>query len=388
MPIKNVIVYSQTLPPEHVGGIETNAYHLIRYLEKEKDFYFTVFTATKKKVLFRKQANLNYGGLAFNVKLIKKKVLKKSGGFLTELQKLKYKPEETVIYHNSLDLYNSYGVLKKAGYYQVARSGGNDLSFLQRNAGNSDVFCKALSHLDKLFVNSNFSFERASKIGIPAEVLQVVKGGCEIDSKIKADRSKLSLTQDKPIILSCGRLVDFKGLDDAVEALSLIIKQGFDPLFVVVGQGALEFELKQKAKQLGVSNNCLFVGKVEPSQMQEYYQIADLYLSSSKDIERVVDGFRYVHTETMGRSICEAQGCGVPVVSTDAGGASEMVLDGVSGVVVPQGEPQAMAKAVANLLSNPGKRQAFAKGALNHARKNLSWDAVLSQYVCTMKSLN
>ncbi len=380
MPIKNVIVYSQTLPPFHVGGVETNAYHLIRYLQKNTPFRFSVVTATKKKFLLKKETPLKYGDVEFNVLLAKKKTLREFSKLQKLLVGLGYEPSETVIYHNSLDLYKSYGQLRKAGYGQVARSGGNDLSFLQKSSSNENEFCDALSKLDRLFVNSNYSFSRAVEVGVPASVLEVVKGGCEIQSNRMVDRVVLGLPDDRPIILTCGRLVDFKGIEDALDALFRVVQQGFNPLFVLVGQGVLEEKLKQQAQRLGVEQYCRFVGKVDPSRVVDYYNVSDIYLSTSKDVERVMNGFRYIHTETMGRSICEAQGRGLPVVATDAGGASEMVVDGVSGMVVPQADAEAISGALIELLQDNSKRKTMSDASWNHAKQELSWKAVLSQY--------
>lgn len=387
MVIKNVILYSQTLPPEHVGGIETNAFHLVQYLATNTTLNLAIVTTTKRKLLLRKTLPLQYGEVSCKAHLVKKKVTKDAAQLVRFMAECGFDPQETVIYHNSLDLYKSYAALKAAGYRQVARSGGNDLSFLQKNAGQTQDFCGALSQLDRLFVNSDYSRGRADSIGLSSDVLQVVKGGCDVVGRQPVLRQSLGLPNEGAVIVSCGRLVDFKGLHDALSAMVLLKKRGQPPLFVVVGEGPLEAELKQYAVAMDIESSCRFIGKLEPSRVFDYYQCADLYLSASKDTERNIDGFRYTHTETMGRSICEAQGCGLPVITTDAGGAPEMVLDGRTGLVVRQGDPGAMAEAIESLLSDVSKRQAMSAAALGYARESLGWDAVLGKYTEVMSSL-
>jgi len=388
MAIKNVILYSQTLPPFHVGGIETNAYHLIQFLLHKTKLNLTVITKTKRKLLFRKKLKLQYGSAEFDVHLVKKKRMQTFAQVETCFDRIGYRPSETVIYHNSLDLYKYYGDLDEAGYHQVARSGGNDLSFLQKNAGKGRAFGDAFGRLDRLFVNSEYSRSKAREVGISPAVLQVVKGGCEILGQVDSSvKRSLAIPGERPIILSCGRLVDFKGLDDALAAIAILKGRGKDPLFIMVGDGPLHQELRVLTGRLGIEDNCQFVGKVDPSRVFQYYQAADIYLSSSKDIVRDVDGFNYVHTETMGRSICEAQGCGVPVIVTDAGGSAEMLRQGETGLVVPQSNPEAIADAIESLLKDEPKRQAMSAAALEYARESLGWEAVLGQYTEVMSTL-
>ena len=387
MAIRNVVLYSQTLPPVHVGGIETNAFYLVQYLSGKTSLNLSIVTATKRKFLLRSTLPLQYGNVRCKAHLVRKKVTKDPARITAYLDALGFKPQETVVYHNSLDLYKSYAALKARGYHQVARSGGNDLSFLQKNAGDTRSFCTALAQLDRLFVNSDYSRLRAESIGLSTATLHVVKGGCEVVGRQPMQREQLGLPADRPLIVSCGRLVDFKGLDDALSAIAILKKRGKRPLFVMVGEGALEADLKRYAAELGIDSCCHFVGKLGPARVFDYYHSADIYLSSSKEVVRNIDGFRYTHTETMGRSICEAQGCGLPVVTTDAGGAPEMVLDGKTGLVVPQGNADAMAVALASLIDDARARRAMGEAALQYARQQLGWDAVLGQYVKVMTSL-
>ena len=387
MSVKNIIVYSQTLPPAHVGGIETNAYYLIQHLFQRSEFKITVVTRTKRKLLLRGALNLAYGDTAFKAHLLKKSQIQKSGGVTAFFRKLGVKPEETVIYHNSLDLYKYFGELANEGFLQVARSGGNDLSFLQKNAGDRAAFCAAFAHLNTLFVNSNYSREKAEEIGIEPGILRVVKGGCDVTGQKPASKSALGIAEDKPVILICGRLVDFKGLDDALHAVTQLQQRGLDPLLLLVGEGPLRPSLQALAQQLGIESNCRFVGKVAPDEVAKYYQCADVYLSSSKDVSRMVDGFRYVHTETMGRSICEAQACGLPVVVTAAGGSAEMLVDRQTGIVIPQDNPAAMTDALEELLKDDELREKMGTAALAYAEEALGWEAVLSRYVEVMSAL-
>ncbi|MYM63392.1 glycosyltransferase [Pseudomaricurvus sp. HS19] len=292
-----------------------------------------------------------------------------------------FKPEETLIYHNTLDLFPFYASYKSAGYRQVARSGGNDIFFMDRTSG---AFIDAVNQLDFLIVNSVFSLRRSAELGIEEKRLRVIKGGCEAAPD---QTPALELADDRPVILNCGRLVDFKGLEDALHALAEVKRQGLSFLFVIVGEGELEKDLRNLAGELGLADDVCFYGKVSPLMVQGFYKHSALYLSTSKDVMRESKGRRYLHTETMGRSICEAQANGVPLVATDAGGVPEMLQDGTTGLLVPQGDVGAIAGAVGQLLADEPLRRRMGDKAREFAETEFGWDRVVSQSIDLVASI-
>lgn len=385
MPIRNVIVYSRTLPPEYVGGMETNAYNLIRYLAIHSKLNIAVVSQKKKLrrwLIFKEDCALvSYGGTEVMTHYRKKKFFKRTSNVVGLLASLGFDSRETVIFHNSLDLHPHYCELQKAGYAQVARSGGNDIFFMQGDQGEDKAFQRHVACLDRFFVNSQYSYRRTCEVGVPASLLEVVKGGCEIPPVLKNRVAQLGLPADRPIIITCGRLVDFKGVEDALDALALLKQRGERFFYLIVGDGEDRSSLQERAARLGLQDDCRFYGKVSPDDIYGLYQCADVYLSTSKSIVRTREQRSYVHTETMGRSICEAQANGVPVVTTDAGGAPEMVKDGVTGIVVPEGDVANIADAVHQLLSDKARRDTYARAALAFATRELSWETVFSRYV-------
>ena len=118
-----------------------------------------------------------------------------------------------------------------------------------------------------------------------------------------------------------------------------------------------------------------------PDQLPGRYQASDVYLSCSKRVEREHQGYKYIHTETMGRSICEAQANGLPVVATDVGGCSEIMLAGESGCLLPEGDVQQIAKAVDELLSDKDKADMMASKGRAYASRELEWNNIFAKYL-------
>ncbi len=113
-------------------------------------------------------------------------------------------------------------------------------------------------------------------------------------------------------------------------------------------------QLKIYARELGVCDEIRFVGKQE--QMEDIMAIADLFLLTSE-------------YESFGLAALEAMAAGVPVVSTNAGGLSEIVTDGENGYMSDVGDVAAMSKQALAILKDDKILNQFKKNAAAHAKK-------------------
>jgi glycosyltransferase involved in cell wall biosynthesis len=110
---------------------------------------------------------------------------------------------------------------------------------------------------------------------------------------------------------------------------------------LIVGEGPLRLELQELAESLGISDRTVFCGAKSP--VEPWIAAMDTMLLSSD-----VEGLPNV--------LIEAQALGVPVVTTDAGGAREAVEDGVTGSVVTDTSTEALVEACASYLTSPERR--------------------------------
>ena len=153
----------------------------------------------------------------------------------------------------------------------------------------------------------------------------------------------------RPRLLSTRNLEPYYRVDNTLEAFALLRAQYPEATLTVSGYGSEEGRLRRLAASLGASG-IRFVGRVEPRAMADLYDQADVFVNSS-----VVDNQPV--------SVLEAFAAGLPVVSTDTGDIGAMVHDGETGLIVPPGDPAAMAKAVAGLLENPDRALLMARRA-------------------------
>lgn len=169
----------------------------------------------------------------------------------------------------------------------------------------------------------------------------------------------------RPHLLSVRNLESFYRVDSTLEAFALLKARYPKATLTIAGYGGEESRLRRLAASLG-SEGIRFVGRVSPEDMPGLYGEADVFLNSSEVDNQPV-------------SILEAFASGLPVVSTSTGDIANMARDGETGLIVPQGDPAAMAKAVATLLDNPERALVIARRARQEVEK-YSWSQVRDEW--------
>jgi glycosyltransferase involved in cell wall biosynthesis len=150
-------------------------------------------------------------------------------------------------------------------------------------------------------------------------------------------------------ILSTRNLEPYYRVDIVLRAFALLKARFPQATLTVAGYGSEEQRLRQLAASLG-TDGIRFVGRVEPKDMPELYENADIFVNAS-----VVDN--------QPLSVLEAFAAGTPVVTTGTGDIANMVRSGQTGLIVAPQDPAAMAQAVTWLFENPERALRFARRA-------------------------
>lgn len=223
---------------------------------------------------------------------------------------------------------------------------------------------------DLVFSLSEFSKRDISRAyGIPPAKIAVTYAG--VDSAFTTNPSQRARNHDDPFsLLFCGRLNgphEQKGVDLLLKSLPLILGH-HKVVLNVIGTGPRLPQYQALAERLGVSENVRFLGFVEHQEMPRHYQQADLFVLPSR-------------RESFGLVLAEAMACGLPVVATTAGAIPEVVEDGVTGVLVPPDDPEALANAVVSLLSNAPRMKAMGRAGAQRVCERFTWGKVAQRVV-------
>jgi glycosyltransferase involved in cell wall biosynthesis len=172
--------------------------------------------------------------------------------------------------------------------------------------------------------------------------------------------------RDELEILYSGSLYPLKGVDYLIRAMADVVKSGLKARLTIVGDGQQKGELMTLAGKLGISRSVVFEGFVPYTSMLQYYERCDLFCFPTLG-------------EPFGKAIVEAMACGKPVIASDVGGSTEIVRNGIDGILVPPASPKAIASAIQR-MKNEDERRRMGQEARTVAVKDFSWDTVSSKY--------
>jgi glycosyltransferase involved in cell wall biosynthesis len=170
----------------------------------------------------------------------------------------------------------------------------------------------------------------------------------------------------RPVFLSNRNLEIHYGVDCVLRAFANIQQCMPKAILTVVGDGSQRGALEKLASDLDL-RNVTFTGRVKHEDIRSYYSSSDIYLNASR-------------IDNQPLSILEAFACGLPVVTTDAGGIPDIVTDGVTGSVVRVDDCKKLAERALNLLTD----QTIAPPRIERARAECAlytWEAVCGQWI-------
>jgi glycosyltransferase involved in cell wall biosynthesis len=206
------------------------------------------------------------------------------------------------------------------------------------------------------------------KAHVPERKVSTIYNGIVAGSSTGFDVSALmndvGLKAGERILMTAGRLHRQKGYDLLIQALPMVQKSFSGVKLLILGEGEEEKSLKKLAHSLEISEKVLFLGL--RSDVDRLLQCSEIFVLPSR-----WEGFPNV--------LLEAMAAGKPVVATAVGGVRELVVDEVTGILVPPQDETALADAITLLLSD--KKRALAMGAAGRERvlQRFSMDAMLSK---------
>ena len=172
-----------------------------------------------------------------------------------------------------------------------------------------------------------------------------------IDMTIFKPKSKrINFGTDKNIILTTARLCPEKGVEYVLEAVSKIN----DVFLVMVGPGNSK-ELNDIITRLNIRDRVKVIGEVDPVSIADYYNSCDVFILPSK-------------TEGLGFSSGEAMACKKPVIASNVGGVSDMVIDGKTGILVPPADPDALCRAIKRVLGSKALAKRLGENGYEHVK--------------------
>lgn len=185
----------------------------------------------------------------------------------------------------------------------------------------------------------------AAGIGRPEQFV-TIRSGMDVDAFVRAGerraavRAELGIGADEFVIGKVARLFELKGHEYLLAAMPEVAAAVPEARLLLVGDGLLRGTLEVEARRLGVAERVTFAGLVPPERIPDLIGAMDVAVHCSL-------------REGLARVLPQALIAGRPVISYDVDGAREVVLDGVTGRLLPPGEVVGLAEAIIELARDP-----------------------------------
>lgn len=251
----------------------------------------------------------------------------------------------------------------------------NDFRWNRLAYGRSDILI-AISQVTKDIIRES---------GISPKRIEVIHNGAneQIFKKLNSALVQNFKTEHgltgKKVIFSSGALSDRKGQKIIIQSLPIVLKILPEVVYVAVGLPNKKQEFLDLAIELDVEKNVLFPGIVSNDELVLWLNACDLFTMTSINVNGDYEGF--------GIAVLEAALCGKTSLVSDNGGLVEAVLNNETGIVVKEGDINATAESLLDLLMNTEKRNVLSEKASLHTKQSGTYSNVSEKYNILLTNL-
>ena len=212
---------------------------------------------------------------------------------------------------------------------------------------------KRLKHVDTLVAPTHKVEDTLHHYGMEAPI-SVVPSGISLEQHHQRltqeermeKRRALGISDDDQVLLNLGRLGGEKNLGELLEYFAEARQENENLKFLIVGDGPAKEDLEKQAKKLGIAEYVIFTGMVDPSEVQNYYQLGDVFVSAST-------------SETQGLTYIEAAANGLPLLCRQDDCLADVLQEGENGYEYTSAEE--FLNAIDAVMHDPEGRSAASK---------------------------
>lgn len=249
---------------------------------------------------------------------------------------------------------------------------GAELLLIRKKKWIRPIMKFIIGQADAIFANSRFTASKISALR-PAKIEWSPYGSPLSSGKVPPPHAR----GERYKILFVGRHIERKGIEFLIQAAKLLDPQKFEVR--IVGKGNLTDSLKELAQKIS-AQNVIFTGPLSPDDLRKEYQGSNCFV-----LPAIIDSKG--DTEGLGVVLIEAMQYGLPVVASNVGGIPDVVVDGETGILVPEKDPKALASAFQKLESDPAYESELLKGAEKRIDACFNWEKIAKKQIATYESL-
>lgn len=214
---------------------------------------------------------------------------------------------------------------------------------------------------DKIIaVSQKVNDENCNYLNVPPNKTVTVYNGIEHMAQLKEKRNKNKVNL---AIGAVGALQEYKGYQDLLLAIDIVIKKYPKCILYIAGDGPYKANLISIINELQLDSNVVLIGHI--SDIDTFLNGLDIWIMPS-------------HREGFSLAVLEAMRAGLPIIATDVGGNAEAIKDKESGIVVNSGNFENLSRAILNLINNPELRILYSRNAQSRFNSLFTMDKMLN----------
>jgi sugar transferase (PEP-CTERM/EpsH1 system associated) len=360
------------------GGLENGLVNIINRMPPER--YKHVIICLTHATDFAKRIT------APDVKVIE--LHKREGhdlGVYWRLQKLLWQLKPDLVHTRNLAALEMQALtLLLPGVKRVHGEHGRDIYDLHGQNKKYNRLRKVMSYVIHRYIAVSKDLENwlLTTVNIPREKVEQLYNGVDLtrfiqlDDSVKTDVLPPELAKDYLIIGTVGRIAAVKDQLTLLKAFDLLVKSGSDISdklrLVIVGDGPLFAALKEQVHDLGLDEKVWLAG--DRKDIPALLRSMDIFVLPSLG-------------EGISNTVLEAMATGLPVVATRVGGNPELIDDQNTGVLVPVGNSEELARVLLDIVNDKDKLSAMGAAGLAKVQKQFHWDITVANYLAVYDEL-
>lgn len=256
-------------------------------------------------------------------------------------------------------------------------------SYMKRGPGR--WFNKLMNehYADRIIAVGEAARENLIESGISPKYIDMMMNGAEPVEKKSAQgrrdlRKRYGFSDDDFVIGILARIEKYKGHDDVLDALRILLAEGLNAKLIIAGSGTYEEEFRQRSADLAESGQVVFAGFIE--DVSEILAVMDVQVNASYE------------SETSSLSVIEGMSIGLPACVSDCGGNPLLIEDNVNGMIFPMRDSKKLAENIKTLMTDAGFYEKLSEGAAKIFQEKFTGEIFAANieavYIKIMKGVN
>lgn len=242
-------------------------------------------------------------------------------------------------------------------------------------------------HSDLIIAVSNNTKELLQSVGVPEDKIKVLYNGVEEEfiskkpcpSRIAAIRKRFGIPEASTVLITVARVLPRKGQDTVIKALSDVLGEFPNLVYLVVGEGRYKDKFKDLADEMGVSENVIFIGGIPHDEVVDFIDLSNIFIMPNRYWNNKIEG--------LPNALLEASARGKPVIAGNHGGSVEAVEDGATGLLTDPENVREVADSLLSLLRAPEKARLMGENGRKRVLQTHTQQAMIDSYVRALNSL-